>query len=90
MTVINQHAALRRFHQGLYYLLGTTNQGREKAASKSFLAAGVIMAYLGACGRQASICLLGTPARETTLGISMAVLLSLVPLLIPPARAQHP
>lgn len=48
MTVINQSVALRRFQQGLYYLLGTTNQGREKADSESFLAAVAIMAYLGA------------------------------------------
>ncbi len=48
MTVIDQAAAMRRFHQGLYYLLGTTNQGREKADPESFLAIVTIMAYLGA------------------------------------------
>ena len=48
MTVISQPAALRRFHQGLYYLLGITNQGREKTDSESFDAAVAIMAYLGA------------------------------------------
>jgi len=48
MTVINQAVALRRFHQGLYFLLGATNQGREKADSESFHAAVAVMAYLGA------------------------------------------
>lgn len=48
ITVISQDSAMRRFHQGLYYLLGTTNQGREKADTESFLAVVTVMAYLGA------------------------------------------
>jgi hypothetical protein len=48
MTVINQEAASRRFHQGLLYLLGMSNGGREAVDSESFLAVVTVMAYLGA------------------------------------------
>ncbi len=48
MTVINQAAALRRFHQGLFYLLGTTRQGETEVDQESFVAILAVMAYLGA------------------------------------------
>jgi hypothetical protein len=48
MTVINQAAASRRFHQGLLYLLGKSNGGRESVDPESFLAIVTVMAYLGA------------------------------------------
>jgi hypothetical protein len=48
MTVINEAAASRRFHQGLFYLLGKSNGGRETVDPESFLAVVTVMAYLGA------------------------------------------
>jgi hypothetical protein len=48
MTTINQATALRRFHQGLFYLLGMTDQGREKPAPEIILAVTTVMAYLAA------------------------------------------
>ena len=48
MTVINQAAASRRFHQGLHYLLGTSNGGRQAIDADSLLAVVTVMAYLGA------------------------------------------
>ena len=48
MTVINQPVALRRFHQGLEYLLEMKRQGKEDVNSESVLAVVAIMAYLGA------------------------------------------
>jgi hypothetical protein len=48
MTVINQAAASRRFHQGLLYLLGMSNGGRSAIDPESLLAVVTVMAYLGA------------------------------------------
>ena len=48
MTVINQEAASRRFHQGLLYLLGMSNGGQDTVDPESFLAIVTVMAYLGA------------------------------------------
>jgi hypothetical protein len=48
MTVINQAAASRRFHQGLHYLLGVSNGGRQAIDAESLLAVVTVMAYLGA------------------------------------------
>ena len=48
MTTINQAVAARRFHQGLFYLLGITGQGPSEAASESTLAVATVMAYLAA------------------------------------------
>lgn len=47
MTVIDQAVAMKRFHQGLYYLLGFHESG-EGAHADSFLAVVTVMAYLGA------------------------------------------
>ncbi len=48
MTVINQEAASRRFHQGLLYFLGMSNGGHDAVDPESFLAVVTVMAYLGA------------------------------------------
>ena len=48
MTTINQAAATRRFHQGLFYLLGNSDQGRKKPDSDIVLAVTTVMAYLAA------------------------------------------
>jgi hypothetical protein len=48
MTTINQPTALRRFHQGLFYLLGTSDQGRKTPDPETLLAVTTVMAYLAA------------------------------------------
>lgn len=48
MTTFNQAVAARRFHQGLYYLLGITDQGRKKPEPESLLTVATVMAYLAA------------------------------------------
>jgi hypothetical protein len=48
MTVINQAAASRRIDQGLHYLLGMSNGGRQAIGADSLLAVVTVMAYLGA------------------------------------------
>ena len=48
ITAINQAAAARRFHQGLFYLLGSSNQGCEKLDPEILLAVTTVMAYLAA------------------------------------------
>jgi len=48
MTTINHEVAARRFHQGLYYLLGITDRGRKNAEPESVLAVSIVMAYLAA------------------------------------------
>ena len=48
MTVINREAATKRFHQGLYFLLGMSKGGREPVDADTFLAVITVMAYLGA------------------------------------------
>ncbi|MBE3050162.1 hypothetical protein IMZ48_48230 [Candidatus Bathyarchaeota archaeon] len=48
MTRITQPAAQRRFHQGLHYILGMTDQGRRSADPEELLAVTSIMGYLAA------------------------------------------
>ncbi len=48
MTSINQQVAARRFHQGLFYLLGIIDQGRKNPEPDSVLAVSTVMAYLAA------------------------------------------
>lgn len=48
MTTIKQEVAARRFHQGLFYLLGMTDQGRKNPEPESVLAVSTVMAYLAA------------------------------------------
>jgi hypothetical protein len=48
MTTINQAAALRRFHQGLFYLLETSDQGSKKPDPDTLMAVATVMAYLAA------------------------------------------
>jgi hypothetical protein len=48
MTVINQAAASRRFHQGLHYLLGMSHANRGVVEPDAFLAVVTVMAYLAA------------------------------------------
>jgi hypothetical protein len=48
MTRITQHAAERRFHQGMLYILGMTDQGRKTPDPGELLAVASIMGYLAA------------------------------------------
>jgi hypothetical protein len=48
ITSISQAAASRRFHQGLFYLLGSSDQGRQKPDPEVLLAITTVMAFLAA------------------------------------------
>ncbi len=48
MTRITQPAAERRFHQGLHYILGMTDQGRKTADLEELLAITCVMGFLAA------------------------------------------
>ena len=45
---VTQAAAARRFHQGLHYILGMTDRGRNTAGLEDLLGITTIMAYIRA------------------------------------------
>ena len=48
MTRINEDVAMRRFHQGLFYLIGAATKEDRKIEGDTVLAVTSVMAYLGA------------------------------------------